>query len=331
MVNTFKQVRLTAYRTADVLQLIEANLPTPAPGEVVIRVRAVGVNYSDILRRQNKYFQPTPLPYVLGAEAVGVIEALGEGVEAPYSTGTRVLAILPFGGGYGEYVRANAQFCIPLPPSIDDAAATGLFVQGSTAQLMMAEVAGKVAGKTVLITAAAGGVGSLLVQLGKMNGATVISAASSERKLAVCQALGADVTVNYTQSNWHEQVKAACKGDRVDIAFETVGGTIYTDTIRSLASGGHLIIYGCASGLQGVIHPEYFVDETIRQSGFNLAFYMTNKLAVWQEAIGVVIELVAQGQLRIETPKLFALSEAAEAHRQLEARQTTGKVVLMTT
>lgn len=330
MTTTMKQVQLNQYGSPDQLTLVETNIPQPKAGEVVIKTEAIGVNYSDTLRRRNQYFQPTPLPYVLGSEAVGQIVSVGEGVTEPYVIGATVLAILPFGGGYAEYVSAIAQYCVPLPPSIDAKTATAIFVQGSTAQLLISAVAKDLKNKTVLINAAAGGVGSLLVQLAKLNGAKVIAASSSNQKLAVAKANGADETVNYTENNWSKKVKEANNGQGVDIAFEMVGGNVYNETIKSLAQGGHLIVYGCASGVQGNIHPEYFVDENISQSGFNLAFYITTKPQVWQEALGTVIGLIAQGKLKIETPKTFALKNAAEAHKQIEARQTTGKVVLTT-
>jgi NADPH:quinone reductase len=328
MVQKMKQVQFNQYGSPDVLTLVETVIPQPKAGEVLIKVEAIGVNYSDILRRQNTYFMPTPLPHILGTEAVGQIIALGEGVAEPYAIGMTVLAILPSGGGYAEYVAAMAQFCVPLPPNIPANTATAIFVQGSTAQLMMSEVAQNLEGKTVLVNAAAGGVGSLLVQLAKMNGAKVIAASSSESKMAFTQSLGADATVNYAQPNWSEVVKAANNGKGVDIVFEMVGGDIYNESIKTLAQGGHLIVYGCASGVQGQIHPEHFVDENITQSGFNLAFFINNKMQIWQQALGTVIGLIVQGKLKIETSKTFALQDVREAHRQIEARSTTGKVVL---
>jgi NADPH2:quinone reductase len=324
-----KQVQLNRYGSPDELSLVETNIPQPKVGEVIIKIEAIGVNYSDTLRRRNQYFQPTPLPYILGSEAVGQIVSVGEGVREPYGIGATVLAILPFGGGYSEYVSAIAQYCVLLPPNIDAKTATAIFVQGSTAQLMISHLAKDLKDKTVLINAAAGGVGSLLVQLAKLNGAKVIAASSSEEKLKVAKANGADATINYSKENWSDKVKEANDGKGVDIAFEMVGGGVYNETVKSLAQGGHLIIYGCASGVQGQIHPEYFVDENISQSGFNLAFYITTKPAIWQEALRIVIGLIAQGKLKIETPKTFALKDAHEAHRQIEARQTTGKVVLI--
>lgn len=322
------QVQLNQFGSPAELKLVEAKIPSPKTGEIVIKAEAIGVNYSDTLRRRNKYFQPTPLPYVLGSEVVGRIVSVGEGVNEPYIIGATVLAILPSGGGYSEYVCAIAQYCIPLPPNIDAKTATAIFVQGSTAQLMIAQIAKDLKGKSVLINAASGGVGSILVQLAKLNGAKVIAASSNDDKLSIASANGADITINYSEVNWSEKLRVANNGKGVDIAFEMAGGEIYNETIKSLAQGGQLIIYGCASGEQGNIHPEYFVDQNITQSGFNLAFYIGNKMQLWQEAIGTVIGLIAQGQLKIQTPKTFALADAAEAHRQIESRKTTGKVVL---
>lgn len=330
MTKKIKQVQISNYGNADVLELIESDMPQVTEGEVLIKVSAIGVNYSDILRREDKYFMPTPLPYVLGTEAVGVIEEVGGGVSEPYVVGTRVLAILPQAGGYATYVAAQAQYCVPLPPEVDDKSATAIFVQGSTAQLMMDHVAGDLKGKTVLINAAAGGVGSLLVQLAKLKGAKVIGAVGSDAKADVVKRLGADLAVNYSNSNWSESLKDANDGNGVDVVFEMVGGDVYNESLKCLARGGHIIVFGCAGGIQGTIHPEYFVDQNIAQSGFNLAYFIQNKIHLWQEALGTIITLLIKKQLKIEIPETFKLEAAADAHRKIEARQTTGKVVLLT-
>lgn len=326
---TMKQVQFNQYGTPDVLKLVDAEIPQPGAGEVLIKVEAIGVNYADTLRRRNQYFQPTPLPFLPGSEAVGKIVEVGAGVTEPFVTGTTVLAILPFGGGYAEYVLGIAQYCVPLPAGIDAKTATAIFVQGSTAQLMITQVAKDLRNKTVLINAAAGGVGSFLVQLAKMNGAKVIAASSSDEKLKMAKANGADETINYSTASWSEKVKNANYGKGVDIAFEMVGGEVYNETVKSLAKGGLLIIYGCAGGKQGNVHPEYFVDENLSQAGFNLSFYIATKTQAWQEALGSIIGLIAEGQLIIDTTKTFFLKDVEEAHRQMEARQTTGKVVLI--
>ena len=330
MSTTNHHVIFERYGEAAVLQFRETDVPAYGPGEVLLRTSAIGVNYSDALRRRDAYFMPTPLPYVPGTEVVGTILQAGAGVEAPYLPGTRVLAILPAGGGYAEYVTAAAQYCVPLPPQIDDRTATGIFVQGSTARLMITQLAGDLAGKTVLVNAAAGGVGSLLVQMAKLGGARVIGAAGGAAKQDVVRELGADAAVDYRIAGWSDRVREATGGRGVDIAFEMVGGEVYNESLRTLAPGGHLIVYGCASGVQGAVEPERFVDHNWRQSGFNLAHYLQQHNAVWQQALGEVIGLLASGQLRVRTAKTFPLDRAAEAHRQLEARETTGKVVLLT-
>jgi NADPH:quinone reductase len=326
---TMKQVQIHHYGAPDVMQLVEVDLPQPQAGEVLIESEAIGINFADSLRRRNVYFMPTPLPYVLGSEVVGHIRSVGEGVSAPYLPGTRVLGILPSGGGYSEFVTAQAQYCVPLPTSLDPKAATAIFVQGTTAQLMISQIAGDMAGKTVLINAAAGGVGSILVQLAKLNGARVIAASSSNAKLDVARSLGADALINYTQSGWATQVMEANGGQGVDVVFEMVGGEVYNESLRCLARGGHLIVYGAASQQQGRIHPEYFVDMNITQSGFNLAYFIGNRPSLWQKALEIIISLLAQGKLTIQTAHTFTLKDAAEAHRQLESRSTIGKVVLV--
>lgn len=321
---------MNAYGTPTVLTMIDTAVPKPQAGEILLKVEAVGVNYSDVLRRKNTYFMPTPLPYILGAEAVGEIVGLGEGVNAPpFQIGSRVLAILPNGGGYSEYIAAQAQFCVPLPPNIDAEAASAIFVQGSTAHLMLHHVAKDVKGKSILIHAAAGGVGSLLVQLAKLAGAsTIIATGSSDEKLNVALALGANAAVNYSEKNWTDRVLEANQGQKVDIIFEMVGGDIYSQSFECLAGGGTMIVYGAASGQKGIMHSEHFVDENQTVTGFNLAYYIQNKMSVWQESLGAVIGLLAEGKIRVHVGQTFALTEAAKAHEQLESRKTTGKIVL---
>lgn len=324
-----KQVQFSQFGAPQVLALVNKSIPDPRAGEIIIKAAAIGVNFADTLRRRNKYFEPTPLPYTPGSEVVGHIVAVGEGVAEPYATGTMVLAILPFGGGYAQYVVAIAQYCIPLPPGTDAKKATAVFVQGSTAQLMITQLAKDLQGKTVLINAAAGGVGSILVQLAKKQGARVIAAAGSDEKLERCKTHGADETINYSTANWHEKVKAANHGNGVDYAFEMVGGQVYQQTLKAMAKGGHMIVYGCASGIQGHIHHEYFVDENLTQSGFNLAYYIQHRTPVWQQALGIVLEMLATNALHIETSSTFPLHDAALAHQQIEDRKTTGKVILL--
>lgn len=329
MKDKMQQVQMQDYGSPEVLKLVETEIPSPKAGEVLVKVKTIGVNYSDILRRKNTYFQETPLPFVLGTEAVGEIVSVGEGVTIPYVLGTTVLAILPQANGYSEYVSAIAQYCVPLPPEMDLEKATAIFVQGTTAQLMISQVAKDLKDKTVLVNASAGGVGSLLVQLAKLNGATVIGASSSDAKLETSKKLGADFTVNYSKPNWSNEVKKLTDGKGVDIVFEMVGGEVYDHSLKSLKQGGHIIVFGCASGIQGTVHPEFFVDENITQSGFNLAYFINNKMELWQEALETVIGLLMQGKLKVNVTR-YAFAKVQQAHSDIENRKTTGKVVLTT-
>ena len=325
-----KHIRMNAYGNADVLEFVETDTPTIREGEVLINVEAAGVNYSDILRRRNTYFMPTPLPYTPGAEAVGNIVEVGPSeTPSPLNVGDRVLALLPYGGGYAEYVAVHHQYCIPLPPHIDAKAATALFVQGSTANLMIQDICPPLENKTVLIHAAAGGVGSLLVQLATMNGDKVIATSSSEEKLNYAASLGADAGVNYSTPGWANRVIEANNGEQVDVILEMVGGDIFTESLNCLKDGGTLITYGAASGEKGSIHSEYFVDRNITVRGFNLAFYMQHKLATWQQSMGSLIQLVAENKLTIRTNDAYPLRDSARAHQRIEDRLTTGKVVLL--
>ncbi|MGD1840498.1 MAG: zinc-binding alcohol dehydrogenase family protein [Thermonemataceae bacterium] len=324
-----RQIVLPQFGTPEVLQMTTAQEPQPKKAEVLLKVEAVGVNFSDILRRKNTYFMPTPLPYVLGTEAVGIITELGDQVPTHLQKGDRVLAILPAGGGYAEYVVAPAQYCVPLPTQVKSEDATAIFVQGTTAYLLLHKVAKEVAGKTVLIHAAAGGVGSLLVQLAKVAGARVIAAASTAEKLQKAQALGADLTVNYTQPNWTNTLIDNNQGEKVDFIFEMVGGKVYEQSIEALKPGGSMIVYGAASGEKGLLHSERFVDENQHLLSFNLAHYVQHKTEAWQAALGAMIEQITSGNIRIQTPHTYTLEEAVQAHQAVEQRKTIGKVVLV--
>ena len=325
-----KQIQITQYGEAQVLTPMEVAIPEPQTGEVLVKVSAAGVNYSDILRRRNTYFMPTPLPYVLGSEAVGTIVKQGEGVaDQPFAIGSKVLAMLPSGGGYSEYVCAPAQYCVPLPPNVDDKQATAIFVQGSTAHLLMHQVAPSVSGKTILVHAAAGGVGSLLVQLGKLAGAKVIAASSSPEKLEVAKSLGADLGIDYTQPNWTQTLVEMNGGEQVEVIFEMVGGKIFEECIEALKPGGSIIVYGAASGEKGNIHSERWVDANQQLLSFNLAHYFQHHLDLWQASLGAMIELLASQQLNLEISHKYPLTQAMQAHQDIEDRKTTGKVVLV--
>ncbi len=321
---------MSEYGSAAVLRTIQCPIPEAESGQILLKLEAAGVNYSDLLRRRNEYFMPTPLPFVLGTEAVGEIVALGAGLAAsPLQIGDRVLAILPQGGGYAEYLLADPQYCVPLPPQIDSKVATAIFVQGSTAHLMLHQLAPKLEGQTVLIHAAAGGVGSLLVQLAHRAGAKVIATASTEAKLALARRLGADFTINYSNPDWPKQLIAQNDGKKVDLILEMVGGEIYQQSFDCIKPGGTFIVYGAASGTEGLIPSEHFVNEGLRLLGFNLAHFIQNQPEQWQASLGAMVELLARGEIQVQTLHSFPLAQAEQAHQAIEDRVTMGKVVLI--
>jgi NADPH:quinone reductase len=330
--HAMRVVQINRFGGPEVLEVIERPRPKPGRGQVLVRVCATGVNFADTLMRQNRYAMTPELPAILGHEVAGVIEGLGEGV-ADLAVGARVAAPLFAGGawfgGYAEYVLIDAGFVAPLPDALSFANAISLMVQGLSALYLTKQVPPR--GKTVLINAAAGGVGSLLVQLAKLAGAkTVIAAASTARKIDFAIALGADVGVNYTQSDWLDQVLEATGGAKPDIVYESVGGAVTMASLEALAPLGQLVIYG-ALNIQsfqlGVTQLLGLIFKNQSVTGFALAPLLTPESL--KAELAKLFDLAVSGQLRVTIGGTFPLQRAGEAHRELEGRQTIGKVVLV--
>lgn len=314
-----KAVRLHETGGADVLHVEEIDRPQPGAGEVLIRTAVAGVNYADVMLRNGNYLSKPTLPFTPGFEVAGVVESVGAGVEH-LRAGQRVMATLA-GGGYAEYAVADAVRVVPLPDSLDFGQATALLVQGLTA---LGLLQGLRAGQTVLVHAAAGGVGSLLVQLAKQRGARVIGTASTAAKLETVAQLGADATINYTGADWAEQVLAATGGKGVDLLIEMVGGEIGARNVELLAAGATMIVYGAASGEDFQISALGLLGKNLTVRGYTLYSESPETLAEFTRELTAHVEA---GRLRI-TVREFPLAEAAAAHRAIEGRQTTGKVVL---
>ncbi len=303
-----KQIQMAEYGSVDVLKQNETEIPVPQKGEILIKVNAVGVNYSDLLRRQNTYHMPTPLPFVLGTEAVGTVSKLGKDVlENQFPLGSKVLAILPDGGGYSEYVNASAQYCVLLPNEMDETEATAIFVQGTTAHLLMHEIAKEVNGKTMLVHASTGGVGSLLVQLGKLAGAKVVAASSSDEKLKMAKEIGADILINYTKNGWVDELLKVNNHEKVDLIFDGVGGKIFQESIKALKPNGQMIVYGASSGSLAMVHGGQIIEQNLNVQGFNLGHYIQNKMDVWQASLGTIIELIATKRILVHVPNKYPL------------------------
>lgn len=334
---TMESIRAKGYGTPDVLVLEEVLIPRPGPGQVLIKVESAGVNFSDIKRRRNDpYPFPTPLPYTPGGEVAGTVEGLGDGVDGP-PIGTPVFALVgdDGSGGYAQFAVANAPQVIPIPPGLSVDVASALLIAGSTAVLILKEAARLQAGESVLVQGAAGGVGSYIVQLAKLLGAgTVIGAAGSPERREAALALGADHVVDYTQADWPDRVRDLTGGRGADVVLEMAGGAAFGQSLSCLAPFGRAVVYGSTSGESLSMGPKtvqtFFYDPSPNQSliGFNLGHWFGLRPEAAVGALQTLIGLVSSGRVEVPIGHVLPLSQAVEAHRMIEERRATGKIVL---
>lgn len=321
-----KAVRIHETGAPEVMHLEDIETPTPKEGEVLVKVATAGINYADLAQRQGAYLTRTRTPSTVGFEFAGTVAALGPGVKAP-AVGTRVVAMGE--GGYAEYAIAPVSAVIPIPDSLDFARAAAFPVQGLTAYQLLRESANLEQGESVLVHAAAGGVGTMAVQLAKLMGAgTVIGTASNDEKLALARRLGADVAINYTEDSWVEQVKNATGGQGADIILEMVGGTIAEQSLKCLAPYGRMVVFGAASG-QPV---QFSAIQLMYKNQAIIGYWLTSQLSRTDRVARASMELMqylASGKLEIIVGQTFPLADAAEAHKAIAARKTVGKVVLV--
>ena len=321
-----KAIRINETGGPEVMHVEEIETPRPREGEVLVKVAAAGINFADLAQRQGAYLTRTRTPTTLGFEFAGTVEALGSGVTSP-AVGTRVVA---FGdGGYAEYAIASATSAIPIPPDLDFTHAAAVPVQGITAYQLLRESARLERGENVLVHAAAGGVGTLAVQLAKLMGAgTVIGTASNGSKLELVRHLGADAAINYTEEVWVEQVKKATGGKGADIILEMVGGEIAEQSLQCLAPYGRMVIYGAASGQIA----QFTGIQLMYKNQAIIGYWLTAQLSRTHRVAMAMMEIMqylAAGKLEIIVGQTFPLTEAAEAHRAIADRKTVGKVVLV--
>ncbi|SON56613.1 Quinone oxidoreductase 1 [Hartmannibacter diazotrophicus] len=327
-----KAVSIDRFGAPDVLTLVDVDAPRPGPSDILVRVHAAGVNFAETLQRQDRYAMTPPLPSILGSEAAGVIEAVGGDV-AGFSVGDRVAAPLFAAGihfgGYAELVAIDHRYAVGIPDAVSFETAAALMVQGLTADHLTRQASPT--GKVVLITAAAGGVGSQLVQIARLRCAkTIVAAAGSTEKLDFARRLGADIAIDYTRTDWTEALLTATGGEKPDIVYDSVGGDITMDCLKLLAPVGQMVLYGALNiqsfqlgvpDLLGLI----FNNQSL--TGFALVPLLTPDIL--RQSLGDLFGLAASGALKVEIGRTFPLAEAAEAHRALGDRKTRGKIVLL--
>jgi NADPH:quinone reductase-like Zn-dependent oxidoreductase len=322
-----RRVRYHAYGDPDVLTVEEADIPTPGPGQVLVRAEAIGANFVDTKFRRGPssgaLFQ-RPLPGKLTGDVVGTVEAAGPGVDTR-QVGRRVAGLAE--DAFADYVLAEARWLAPVPEGLD-AGAASMLPMGAPVALRTLRAGRLAAGETVLIHAAAGGIGHLAVQLARQLGAgTVIATAGSPAKLAFARAHGADIAIDYTDSDWPDQVrKAAPQG--VDVVLDSVGGETLHRSFDVLAPFGRIVVYGAASGdLTSVPVTHLFALKSV--TGFSLLAWRVADPERAREEMTEVAAYTTAGDLRTAVHARIPLTGAAAAHRILEDRSHLGRVLLV--
>jgi NADPH2:quinone reductase len=320
-----KAIKVEEYGGPEKLIYRDVDRPESKSGEALVRIEAIGVNYIDIYHRTGLY--PLPLPFTPGSEASGMVEAVGEGVNE-IQVGDRVAYAMSL-GSYAEYASIPAARLVKVPEGVDAETAAAAMLQGMTAHYLVTSTYLLKSGDNALVHAAAGGVGLLLIQMAKRIGARVFGTVSTEEKARLAREAGADEVIIYTAQDFQEGIKRATEGRGVHVVYDSVGKTTFLKSLDSLAPRGLLALFGQSSG---PVPP--FDAALLAQKGSlfltrpSLAHYTaTREELLWRA--GEVFKWIAAGQLKLRIGKRFPLAEAAEAHRQLEGRATTGKVLLI--
>ena len=320
-----KAIRVHEVGGPEVMKYEECPNPTPGPGQVLIDMEAIGVNYKDTYNRRGLY-RHYNLPMTPGVEGAGVVSGVGDGV-TEVGVGDRVAYWGPT-GAYSEQVAVSEDIVVKIPEGTDARTAAAALVQGMTAHYLALSAYPLKPGDSALVHAGAGGTGLLLVQMAKQAGAFVFATVSTEEKAEVAREAGADKTIIYTREDFEEEVKKATDGRGVQVVYDSVGKTTFEKSRNCLARYGYLLIYGQTTGLAPPVSPLSLAVGSVYLAHPGLFDYTsTREELLWRA--GDVFSWVKSGQLKLRIGGTFPLSEAAESHRQLEARETTGKLLLI--
>ncbi len=307
------------------LVIAEAPRPSAGPGEVVIRVRAAGVNRADLLQRQGFYPPPPGISEVIGLEVSGTIDEVGDGV-AGWAPGDDCVALLA-GGGYAEYVSVPAGQVIVPPPGVDPISAVGLVEVAATVVSNFDHVH-LASGESLLVHGGAGGIGTFAIQYAKALGVRVLTTAGSPDKLALCRELGADVAIDY-HDDWAVAVAEVTDGRGVDVILDVIGAKYLEANVAALATDGRLVVIGLQGGRKGTLDLNRLLTKRGTVTATSLRGRpVEQKAAICAAVAERVWPLVASGQIRLAPETRFPLERVADAHRQLESGQNTGKVIL---
>ena len=319
-----KAIQITEYGGPEVMKYSEVSDPVAASGEALVKIEAVGVNFTDIYSRAG--INPPGLPWIVGVEGAGVVTAVGAGVDS-INVGDNVAYSGVF-GSYAEMASVPASKLIKLPDGLDARSGAAVMLQGMTAHYLCHSTYAVQPGDKVLIHAGAGGVGLLLTQMVKKLGGYVFSTVSTEEKAQLSRDAGSDQVILYGEQDFSEEIKKATDGEGLQAVYDAVGETTFEKSISCLGRRGHMVLYGQASGPPPLIDPRRLGNGSLFLTRPGLADYTSTRDELEQRA-GDVLNWVKSGDLKLRVEHVFPLSEAPEAHSQLASRATTGKILLI--
>jgi len=320
-----KAIQVRQVGGPEVMELVELPIPQPKPNEAVVKLAASGVNFIDVYIREGRY--KNPLPFVLGQEGAGVVTAVGSDVKS-LKVGDRV-AWTGLLGAYAEYAAVAADRLVPIPEGVSEREAAGAMLQGMTAHYLSHDCYPLKHGETALIHAAAGGVGLLLVQMAHNIGARVIATVSTEEKAKLARGAGADDVILYTKEDFETETKRMTGGKGVDVVYDSVGKTTFDKGLNTLRPRGMMVLFG---GSSGAVPPFDLVVLSQKGSLYVTRPTLGHYIAAREELVarsGAVFDMMASGKLKLRIEHTYPLAEAQQAHRELEGRKTTGKLLLV--
>jgi NADPH:quinone reductase len=320
-----KAIRVDRLGGPEVLELVEVPEPRAGPGEALVRVEAAGVNFIEVYQRRGLY--PVPLPWIPGTEGAGRVLGVGEGVTA-IKPGDRV-ASTNLLGSYAETTRGPAERLVPLPGSVDTRTGAAILLQGLTAHYLALSTYPLTKGEWCLIHAAAGGVGLLLCQIARLRGARIIGTVSTAGKAALAEQAGATEVVNYTELDFVSEVRRITGGKGVAVVYDSVGKATFEGSLNCLAPRGMLVLYGQSSGPVPPVDPQVLNSKgSLYLTRPTLAHYVSTRAELLSRAKDL-FDWTQQKLLNVRIDRTYPLENAAEAHRALEGRATTGKLLLL--
>ena len=320
-----KAIRVHAPGGPEALRYEDVPRPTPGPGQVLVRIEAAGLNFIDVYQRNGHY--KVPVPFTLGQEAAGIVAAVGPGVAEP-KVGARV-AYTTILGAYAEYAVVPADRVVVLPDGVSTKQGAAAMLQGLTAHYLATSTYPLKSGDACLVHAAAGGVGLLLCQVAALRGARVVGTVSTREKAALARAAGAADVILYTEQDFEAEVKRLLGGAGLQVIYDSVGKTTFEKGLNCLAARGMMVLYGQSSGPVGPFDPQVLNQKgSLFLTRPTLAHHILTRAELVARA-GEVLGWIESGKLQVRIERELPLAQAAEAHRLLEGRQTTGKLLLV--